>query len=134
MDDRTISFYLEPDSGLATYLQIGRQVEHAIRLGRLQAGDQLPSVRDVVATLAINPNTVVKAYRDLEARGLVETRQGRGTFVAEAPRAMATPDDTVLQRRLQRWLADAIASGLTRQHLEALFETTMRDVFAEGAA
>ena len=91
-------------------------------------------MRDVVATLAINPNTVVKAYRDLETRGLVETRQGRGTFVARAPRAMATPDDAILRRRLQRWLTDAVASGLTRQHVEALFETTVRDAYTEGVA
>ena len=129
-----ISFYLEPASGLPTYLQISRQVEHAIRLGRLRAGDQLPSVREVVTALAINPNTVVKAYRDLEGRGLVETWQGRGTFVAAARRAVTTADDTVLRRRLQRWLVEAAASGLTRQHVEAVFETTMRDVFAEGAA
>jgi GntR family transcriptional regulator len=129
-----ITFYLEPESGLPTYLQIGRQVEHAIRLGRLQVGDQLPSVRDVVTALAINPNPVVKAYRDLEARGLVQTWQGRGTFVADAPRALTTADDAVLRRRLQRWLVDAASSGFTREHVEAVFETTMREVFAQGAA
>ena len=129
-----ISFYLDGSSGLPTYLQLVRQVEHAVRLGRLERGDQLPSVRDVVASLAINPNTVVKAYRDLEARGLVARRQGLGTFVAAGPGSRPTAGDAGLRRELARWLTEAAAAGLGREDVVALFESAVRDTFAEGAA
>ena len=79
-----IEFHLDPRSGVATYLQIVQQVKEALRLGLLDVGDQLPTVREVVAELAINPNTVAKAYRDLERDGLVVAQQGRGTFVRRA--------------------------------------------------
>ena len=72
-----IEFRLDAASGVPTYLQLVQQVEHALRLGYLKPGDQLPKVRDVVASLAINPNTVLKAYRDLEAKGLAAGRPGR---------------------------------------------------------
>ena len=88
-----IEFHLDPRSGVATYLQIVQQVKEALRLGTIAVGDQLPTVREVVADLAINPNTVAKAYRDLEREGLVVARQGRGTFVASTlapPRRCAT--------------------------------------------
>ena len=116
-----IAFYLEADSGVPAYLQLTRQVEHAIRLGRLHAGDQLPSVRDVVAVLGINPNTVVKAYRELEARHLVDTRQGRGTFVADlatGPRAFPPG----LARDLSDWIGRARAAGLSRTDIAALVD------------
>src|SRR5215469_3767383 len=76
-----IEFRLDPASGVPTYLQLVQQVEHALRLGYLKPGDQLPRVRDVVASLAINPNTVLKAYKDLEVKGLAAGRPGQGTFV-----------------------------------------------------
>ncbi|MFB7511025.1 GntR family transcriptional regulator, partial [Streptomyces broussonetiae] len=76
-----IGFRLDPGSGVPTYLQLVQQVEQAVRLGYLRQGDQLPRVKDVVAGLAINPNTVLKAYRELEHRGLVAGRRGVGTFV-----------------------------------------------------
>jgi DNA-binding transcriptional regulator YhcF (GntR family) len=129
-----IAFYLEADSGLPAYLQLVRQVEHAVRLGRLRAGDQLPSVRDVVAALGINPNTVVKAYRELEVRRLVDTRQGRGTFVTDLPEADGAAIPAPLVRALRRWVGEARASGLTRDDLAAVFEEAVRDAFAEGAA
>ena len=132
-----IAFYLEADSGVPAYLQLVRQVEHAIRLGRLRAGDQLPSVRDVVSALGINPNTVVKAYREMESRRLVDTRQGRGTFVADlaasARTAPAIPASVA--RELRRWIAGARASGLAREELAALFGEELHSAFAdEGAA
>ena len=70
-------------SGVPSYLQIVQQVKHALRLGLLEVGDQLPTVREVVAQITINPNTVLKAYRDLEREGLVESRPGQGTFVRQ---------------------------------------------------
>jgi GntR family transcriptional regulator len=129
-----ISFYLETDSGLPAYLQLARQVEHAIRLGRLQAGDQLPSVRDVVAELAINPNTVAKAYRDLETRGLLDSRQGRGTFVREGVGLEPSAHHLGLQRKLRRWVNEAIAAGLTREDVAALCDSAIHEIFAEGVA
>ena len=75
-----IEFRLDLASGVPTYLQLVHQVEHALRLGYLAPGDQLPKVRDVVAELAINPNTVLKAYKELETKGLAVGRPGQGTF------------------------------------------------------
>jgi GntR family transcriptional regulator len=129
-----IAFYLEADSGIPAYLQLARQVEHAIRLGRLHAGDQLPSVRDVVAVLGINPNTVVKAYRELEARHLVDTRQGRGSFIAD----LATSGRSIppsLARELADWIERAKTSGLTRSDIAALTDEKLHAAFPhEGAA
>ena len=76
-----IEFQLDAGSGVATYLQLVQQVRHALQLGLLKPGDQLPTAQQVVARLAINPNTVLKAYRDLEREGLVRARPGQGTFV-----------------------------------------------------
>ncbi len=80
-----IEFRLDPSSGVPTYLQLVQQVEHALRLGYLKPGDQLPKVRDVVASLTINPNTVLKAYKELETKGLAAGRPGQGTFVTATP-------------------------------------------------
>jgi GntR family transcriptional regulator len=131
-----IAFYLEDGSGVPAYLQLVRQVEHAVRLGRLRAGDKLPSVRDVVAVLGINPNTVAKAYREMESRHLVDTRQGLGTFVADLPPAAGrTPIPAGLARGLADWIAVAKASGLTRGDLTALFDNALHEAYqGEGAA
>jgi len=134
-----IAFYLEADSGVPAYLQLVRQVEHAIRLGRLRAGDRLPSVRDVVSALGINPNTVVKSYRELESRRLVDTRQGRGTFVADLAaaggRTAPATISAALTRELRDWIAGARASGLARDDLAALFDEALHNAYAdEGAA
>lgn len=129
-----LSFYLETDSGLPAYLQLAGQVERAIRLGRLQPGDQLPSVREVVTELAINPNTVLKAYRDLENRGLLDSRQGRGTFIKEGLRLGPTARHVGLQRKLRRWVNEAIAAGLTREDVAALCGSAIHEMFVEGVA
>ena len=76
-----IEFHLDPSSGVATYLQLVHQVHQALQFGLLEPGDRLPTAQQVVASLAINPNTVLKAYRDLEREGLVRARPGLGTFV-----------------------------------------------------
>jgi GntR family transcriptional regulator len=111
-----------------TYLQVVQQVEHALLLGYLRPGDQLPKVRDVVADLAINPTTVLKAYRDLEHKGLALGRPGQGTFV-EAGLSQATlPELAALRRALHNWLAEAEAAGLDASGVAALFASTMRDV------
>ena len=81
-----IVFRLDPRSGIPAYLQVVNQVRHALRLGLLDAGDQLPTVKEVVSQVAVNPNTILKAYRELEMEGFVEGRQGVGTFVVRRPR------------------------------------------------
>jgi GntR family transcriptional regulator len=115
-----INFHLDPHSGIAPYLQIVHQVKHALRLGMLQPGDQLPTVREVVAQLAINPNTVLKAYRELEHDGLIGSRPGLGTFVL---RGLAGPDSATiaeLSRTLQLWLDSARSAGLDADGIQAI--------------
>src|SRR3978361_1898096 len=104
-----IEFHLETRSGVPTYKQIVQQVTHAVRLGILHPGDQLPTVKEVVGTLAINPNTVLKAYRELDLEGLVEGRRGVGTCVADDVAALSQDDIAALQVSLQRWVARARA-------------------------
>jgi GntR family transcriptional regulator len=129
-----IEFHLDARSGVAPYLQIIQQVRHALRLGLLEVGDQLPTVKDVVAELAINPNTVLKAYRELEYEGLAAARPGVGTFVtgtlSGAPLAVHGP----LGRELKRWLARARRAGLDDESIEALFISTFRAAGEEDIA
>src|SRR5437762_9666983 len=102
-----IEFRLDATSGVPTYLQLVQQVEHALRLGYLKPGDQLPKVKDVVAALAINPNTVLKAYRELENKGLTAGRPGQGTFIEATLNQIALPELTALRRSLTGWLTTA---------------------------
>jgi GntR family transcriptional regulator len=122
-----IEFRLDAASGVPTYLQLVQQVEHALRLGYLKPGDQLPKVRDVVAALAINPNTVLKAYRDLEVKGLAAGRPGQGTFVQATLSQVALPELTALRRSLLGWLAVADGAGLDEDGMVALFTSALRD-------
>ena len=122
-----IEFRLDPASGVPTYLQLVHQVEHALRLGYLKPGDQLPKVRDVVASLAINPNTVLKAYKELEVKGLAAGRPGQGTFVQATLSQVALPELTALRRSLSGWLTAADAAGLDQDGIVALFTSALRD-------
>ena len=122
-----IVFRLDTASGVPTYLQLVQQVEHALRLGYLKPGDQLPKVRDAVATLAINPNTVLKAYRELETKGLAAGRPGQGTFIRATLSQIAPPELAELRRSLLRWLAVADTAGLDEDGIAALFTSVMRD-------
>jgi len=122
-----MEFRLDPASGVPTYLQLVQQVEQALRLGYLKPGDQLPKVREVVAALAINPNTVLKAYRELEHKGLAAGRPGRGTFVEASLGEPTLPALTDLRRGLKTWLAKADAAGLDDDGIVALVTSTMRD-------
>ena len=124
-----IEFRLDPASGVPTYLQLVQQVEHALRLGYLKPGDQLPKVRDAVASLAINPNTVLKAYRELETKGLAAGRPGQGTFVQATLSQIALPELTALRRTLLGWLGSADAAGLDEDGIVALFTSVLRDFF-----
>jgi GntR family transcriptional regulator len=123
-----IEFRLDLGSGVPTYLQIVHQVEHALRLGYLVLGDQLPKVRDVVSELAINPNTVLKAYKELETKGLAVGRPGQGTFIIEASlNQVALPELTELRRSLVSWVAAADAVGLDEDGIGALVANVLRD-------
>jgi GntR family transcriptional regulator len=115
-----------------TYLQLVHQVEHALRLGYLKPGDQLPKVRDVVSSLAINPNTVLKAYRELEHKGLAAGRPGQGTFIQASLDQIALPELAVLRRSLLGWLGTADAAGLDEDGIVALFTSVLRDFHERG--
>jgi GntR family transcriptional regulator len=121
-----IEFYLDAGSGLSPYQQLVRQVRHALRLGLLREGDQLPTVKDVVSVLAINPNTVLKAYRELEHDGLVSARPGLGTFVTQDMTDATFAAHGPLRQDLQRWMNKARLSGLDDESIEALFMATFR--------
>jgi GntR family transcriptional regulator len=122
-----IEFRLDPASGVPTYLQLVQQVEHALRLGYLKPGDQLPKVRDAVASLAINPNTVLKAYKELETKGLTAGRPGQGTFIEATLSQVALPELAGLRKALLGWLAAAGAAGLDEDGMVALFTSALRD-------
>jgi len=129
-----IEFHLDGRTGVSPYLQIVQQVRHALRLGLLRQGEQLPTVKDVVAQLAINPNTVLKAYRELEHDGLVAARPGVGTFVTRTLTDTSLAAHGPLRQDLQRWLAKARLAGLDDESIEALFMTTFRAAAQEDVA
>jgi GntR family transcriptional regulator len=121
-----IEFYLDRTSGVATYLQLVHQVKQALRLGLLRPGDRLPTAKEVVAQLGINPNTVLKAYRDLEREGLVAPRPGQGTFVQQSLVSPSLAGTDRLQRALANWVRNARAAGLTAEDMTALFDRALR--------
>jgi GntR family transcriptional regulator len=121
-----IEFSLDGRSGVSPYLQIVQQVRHALRLGLLELGDQLPTVKDVVGQLAINPNTVLKAYRELERDGLVAARPGVGTFVRRTLADTSLASHAPLRAELERWLGKARLAGLDDESLEALWRSSFR--------
>ena len=129
-----IEFHLDGRSGVSPYQQIVQQVRNALRLGLLRKGDQLPTVKDVVAALAINPNTVLKAYRELEHEGLVQARPGRGTFVTRTLTDNTLAAHGPLRQDLRRWLTKARKAGLDDESIEALFLTTFRTAIEEDIA
>jgi GntR family transcriptional regulator len=129
-----IEFYLDGRSGLSPYQQVVQQVRHALRLGMLNEGDQLPKVKDVVATLAINPNTVLKAYRELEHDGLGAARPGVGTFVTATLNGASLAALGPLRQDLRRWLSKARRAGLDEESIEALLMSTFRSSAREDIA
>ncbi|MFC7533594.1 GntR family transcriptional regulator [Actinoplanes sp. GCM10030250] len=128
-----IEFHLDSRSGVAPYMQLIQQVRHALRLGVLHEGDKLPTVKEVVARVAINPNTVSKAYRELEYEGLVTARPGLGTFVTRTLGAASLSKHEPLRRDLERWLSEAREAGLDDESIEALFLSAFR-TFSEARA
>ncbi|HTZ08996.1 MAG TPA: GntR family transcriptional regulator [Acidimicrobiales bacterium] len=128
-----IEFHLDSRSGVSPYLQIVQQVRQALRLGLLGVGDQLPTVKEVVAQLAINPNTVLKAYRELEHQGLAGARPGVGTFVTATLSDSTLASHGPLRHDLERWMAKARRAGLDDESIEALFRNSFR-TFRDAAA
>jgi len=129
-----IEFRIDARSGVAPYQQLVQQVRQALRLGLLHQGDQLPTVKDVVARLAINPNTVLKAYRELEREGLAAGRPGLGTFVTRTLADASLTAHGPLRKDLARWLAKARQAGLDDDSIEALFQDTFRVSNRQGIA
>jgi GntR family transcriptional regulator len=129
-----IEFHLISRSGVAPYLQLIQQVRSALRLGLLQTGDRLPTVKEVSGALAINPNTVLKAYRELEYEGLVAARPGVGTFVTKTVSEESVAAHLELSRDLLTWLGKARAAGLDAEGIEAIFQRTLRSETLEERA
>jgi GntR family transcriptional regulator len=121
-----IGFRVDARSGVPPYLQLVQQVRQALRTGVLGVGDQLPTVREVVAAVVVNPNTVLKAYRDLEREGLVEARAGQGTFVRSLPAGPPPSTFSRLGRGLARWVSEAREAGLDNEAIESLLKGTLR--------
>jgi GntR family transcriptional regulator len=129
-----IHFHLDARSGVPPYQQIVHQVRRSIQLGLLKDGDQLPTVKEAAGHLAINPNTVLKAYKELEHAGLAAARPGIGTFVTTTLNEASLAAQGALRQDLQRWLEKARRAGLDDESIEALFEDTFRSSSAEGVA
>ncbi len=122
-----IEFRLDRSSGLTTYGQLVQQVRQAVRLGRLATGDQLPTVKEVVSKLAINPNTVLKAYRELEIAGFVHSRQGQGTFISAAGDALPHSGQLALERSFARWLRSAHEAGFDMESIRAIVDVGLQE-------
>ena len=129
-----ISFRVDGRSVVPPYLQIVQQVRQALRMGLLDVGDRLPGVREVVAATAVNPNTVLKAYRDLEHGGLVEARPGYGTFVLKRPPGPPPGTHARLGRSLSRWVRQAREAGLDDESIESLLRVTLHAAAEEEIA
>ncbi|MFF4246613.1 GntR family transcriptional regulator [Streptomyces sp. NPDC001822] len=127
-----VVFRIDRRSGVATYLQIVRQVEQALRMGALEEGDRLPTAAQVAATTKVNPNTTLKAYRELERAGLAEVRQGAGTFIT---RSLNEPDSGPgwpLRAALNDWLHLAREEGLGGEEVQAVFRSAFEAVYPSG--
>ena len=127
-----IEFHLETSSGVPTYLQLVQQVHQALQIGLLEPGDQLPTAQQVVSSLAINPNTVLKAYRDLEREGLVRARPGLGTFVVGRLVRSDPAAQAKFRKSMASWLRSARDAGLSAEDIEAIYRTAFRDCMVEG--
>ena len=121
-----IEFVLDGRSRVSTYIQLVQQVKQSLRVGLLHPGDQLPRVREMAQSLAINPNTVLKAYRELELEGLAEGRPGVGTFITRSLAGPSLTNQAELREQLLAWLRGARAAGLSDEDISALIETTLR--------
>jgi GntR family transcriptional regulator len=129
------AFRLDARSGVPTYLQLVGQVKQAILLGYLQPGDQLPTVREVAAELAINPNTVAKAYRELDREGLAAARSGQGTFIQNTTASVDPATYARLRHALRRWVDAAYGAGLDHEQVAAVIASVLEEpAGGEGVA
>ena len=129
-----LDFHLDAATGQAPYLQLVQQVKQALRLGWLQPGDKLPTVHEVAASVAINPNTVLRAYRELEREGLAAGRPGQGTFIQRSLSQVSPSAYGTLRRRLERWMIAAREAGLDEDGIMDVVRATMRSASAEETA
>jgi GntR family transcriptional regulator len=111
-------FRINPSLALPIYLQIIRQVENGIEKGTLSPGDRLPPVRELAVSTAVNPNTVARAYRELEERGVVKTRRGAGTYIMKGKASPVSP----IEQSLDRLLQEAVKNGITDEELLQMLE------------
>jgi GntR family transcriptional regulator len=125
-------FRLDGSSGVPPYLQLVHQVRQSLLLGYLRAGDRLPTVKEVAGDLAINPNTVVKAYRQLEHEGLAGGRPGQGTFITATLAPPPAGANQVLRASLEQWFRDADEAGLTDEAVTALIAVVRHDMRKES--
>jgi GntR family transcriptional regulator len=129
---KVIEFRIDRQSGVPTYLQIAEQVKQALRLGTLSPGDRLPTAKDVVTATAVNPNTVLKAYRELEREGLVAPQPGRGTFVKRSLASPGAGENSPLRMELTNWMNRARLAGMGRDDLVALFTAVLNETTEDG--
>lgn len=125
-----VEFRIDRRSGTAAYQQIVQQTKQALRLGVLMPGDRLPTAKEVAESSAVNPNTTLKAYRELEREGLVEPRPGLGTFIR---RSLARPQagaDSPLRVELEAWMTRAQEAGLEREDVAALVAAVLEERYA----
>ncbi|SDX07250.1 transcriptional regulator, GntR family [Saccharopolyspora shandongensis] len=127
-----IEFRVDSGTGVPPYRQLVHQVEHALRLGQLQVGDRLPTVKEVAKSLVINPNTVLKAYRELEHKGLAKGRPGAGTFIESGLTGLPAEKQAELRAGLERWLTEAYRAGMDSDGIAALIATALHDFRPEG--
>ena len=118
-------FRVDAGSDVPIYRQLVQQVRRDVMLGRLRPGDQLPSVKEVVDALSVNPNTVVKAFSELEHQGMVVRRQGVGTFVAASPPLASLAVAPRLLGSLARWVERARREGLSAEQIRMLLEVAL---------
>jgi GntR family transcriptional regulator len=124
-------FRLDSSSGVPPYLQLVHQVRQSLLLGYLREGDRLPTVKDVASDLVINPNTVVKAYRQLEHEGLAGGRPGQGTFITATASAALPEAQQALRASLEEWLRAAEEAGLSDEAVTALIAVARYDMRKE---
>jgi len=123
---------IDPRNGVPMYVQLIEQVKHALEVGSLQPGDQLPTVREMASELTLAPNTIVKAYNELQHMGLIESRPGKGTMVAgNAARSVRQQQTEALFARLHALVRDAASLSLEETELRSQFEAEVRHVFHE---
>jgi GntR family transcriptional regulator len=127
-EEALIRFRLDPRTGIAPYRQLVDQVAQAVRLGLLRPGDRLPSVREVVTQISINPNTVHRAYREMESAHLVEGRPGLGTFILDSVEPSTTPRRTAaLKEELRQWVRKARRAGVDDEGIRGLLAEAIRE-------